>query len=60
MLRSGGVNKAVYPQNILYIEAMGRNTVFHYFDSSETFSYSITELKSGYLPESVFFKVPTV
>lgn len=57
VLKSDGVNKAVYPQNILYIEAMGRNTIFHFSDSSETFSYSITELENGYLPEAVFFKV---
>lgn len=57
VLKSDGTNKAVYPQNIFFIEAMGRNTVFHYSDSSEQFSYSITELENGYLPETVFFKV---
>jgi len=57
VLKSEGVNKAVYPQNIFYIEAMGRNTVFYYASSSEQFSYSITDIESGYLPENVFFKV---
>lgn len=57
VLRSDGVNKAVYPQNVFYIEARGRNTVFYYSDSSEEFSCSITELESEYLPENIFFKV---
>lgn len=57
ILKSGGVNKAVYPQSIFYIEAMGRNTIFHYSCSSEEFSCSITELENEYLPETIFFKV---
>lgn len=57
VLKSEGVNKAVYPQNIFYIEAMGRNTIFYYSDSSEKFSYSITDIEQGYLPENIFFKV---
>lgn len=50
-------SRAVYSQDIIYVEASRKNTVFHFFDSSEEYPYSITDIENMHLPVNLFCKV---
>ncbi|MCQ2463617.1 MAG: LytTR family DNA-binding domain-containing protein [Clostridia bacterium] len=49
--------KTVYPQDIIYVEAVLRKSVFTFFDSKEEFRYTLSELENGFLPKNIFFKI---
>lgn len=57
VLKTDKVSKAVYPQDIIYLEAMGRKTVIHFSDHAEEFSHTISEFEEQYLPSDSFCKV---
>lgn len=49
--------KTVYPQDILYVEAVQRKCTFTFFDSKEEFRYTLSELEEEILPKNIFFKI---
>ncbi|MBQ7637950.1 MAG: response regulator transcription factor [Clostridia bacterium] len=49
--------RVVYPQEVLYVEAVNKLCRFCFFDSSEEFPYKITDLENGMLPVELFFRV---
>lgn len=57
VLKTDKVNKAVYPQDIFYLEAMGRRTIIHFADYNEEFSHTISEFEESLLPRECFCKV---
>lgn len=57
VLRQDRRLKTVYSQDILYVEAVMRKSVFIFFDSKEEFGYTLSELENSLLPENLFFKI---
>lgn len=55
-LRQGKRFRTVYAQDILYVEAKGKQAELHLFDHTETFNYLMGELEK-LLPRALFFRI---
>lgn len=57
VLKKGRSNMTVYTQEILYAEASNKNTLLHFSDKTEEFSYLFGEMFDAYLDGKGFIKV---
>lgn len=47
----------VYPQDVIYVEAMLKKCAFIFYDSREELKYTLSELENDFLPKNLFFKI---
>ncbi|MCQ2461966.1 MAG: LytTR family DNA-binding domain-containing protein [Clostridia bacterium] len=57
ILKCDNITRIVYPQDILYVEAARKSTVFHFFNATESFPYPFGEIENEHLPENIFCRV---
>ena len=56
-LKKGGAYKTVYPQDILYVEASGKRSTVHFYDSAEEFNYLLSDIENDFLPKELFCRI---
>ena len=56
-LKKGKGYQTVYTQDVLYIEADGKRSTFHFVDHTESFNYLLTKLESDVLHNVCFYRI---
>ncbi len=57
ILKKEKQSRVVYPQDILYAEASRKETLFHFFNGTEGFVYTFSDIEENYLPPALFCKI---
>ena len=57
VLKKEKTMRALYVQDILYVEAQNKECRVRFYNGEELFPYKITELEENCLPKQVFFRV---
>ena len=56
-LKKGKGYQTVYTQDVLYIEADGKRSIFHFDDHAESYNYLLTKLESDVLHNVCFYRI---
>ncbi len=56
-LKKGKGYQTVYTQDVLYIEADGKRSIFHFADHTENYNYLLTKLESEVLHNVCFYRI---
>ena len=56
-LKKGKGYQTVYTQDVLYIEADGKRSTFHFADHTESYNYLLTKLESEVLHNVCFYRI---
>lgn len=56
-LKKGKGYQTVYAQDVLYIEADGKRSTFHFADHTESYNYLLTKLESEVLHNVCFYRI---
>ena len=57
MIKTGSGVEIFYPRDIVYVEAMKKNTVIHTFDSDREYTGLLSGFAEKYLVPELFFRV---
>lgn len=56
-LKKGKGYQTVYTQDVLYIEADGKRSIFHFDDHAESYNYLLTKLETDVLHNVCFYRI---
>ena len=56
-LKKGKGYQTVYTQDVLYIEANGKRSIFHFDDHAESYNYLLTKLETDVLHNVCFYRI---